>query len=231
MKSRIIAIFILLFCLVFVTSCKQKKEEEIRNEINGYLNSIVLPTSAESNLELIKEINGLEVIWQSNNEQVINNDGTVFASLNDVETVSIDGNTDFYWAYQYYNYLTDTFNQKIEGGGANWYVASKQTIGYYMDPRNFLNDESVFMFESLKFDEKSHTISGVEAILKGSFMENKSIVNSDGEEVLCTKELVKYQDAETKIKLKNYAKISKRCCFKSTQKENLKPYQRVLGKR
>lgn len=98
MKSRIIAIFILLFCLVFVTSCKQKKEEEIRNEINGYLNSIVLPTSAESKIELIKEINGLEVIWQSNNEQVINNDGTVFASLNDVEvnlvaTISKEGIT------------------------------------------------------------------------------------------------------------------------------------------
>ena len=36
----------------------------------------------------------------------------------------------------------------FEGG---WYAASKQTIKFYLDPRNFLNDERVFMFEELAY--------------------------------------------------------------------------------
>lgn len=79
-----------------------------------------------------------------------------------------------------YNWRTDKF---IAQDAGRWYQANEQTIAYYMDPRNFMNDESVFMFESLEFDEKSHIISGVEAILKGSFMADKTITNFDGEEV------------------------------------------------
>ena len=47
--------------------------------------------------------------------------------------------------------------------------------GIQTTSHSFLNDENIFMFESLKFNEESHTISGVDAILKGSFMENKKI--------------------------------------------------------
>lgn len=79
-----------------------------------------------------------------------------------------------------YNWRTDKF---IAQDAGRWYQANEQTIAYYMDPRNFMNDESVFMFESLEFDEKSHIISGIEAILKGSFMADKTIMNFDGEEV------------------------------------------------
>ena len=79
-----------------------------------------------------------------------------------------------------YNWRTDSF---IALDAGRWYQANEQTLSHYLDPRNFLNDESIFMFESLKFNEESHTISGVDAILKGSFMENKKIVNLNGEDV------------------------------------------------
>lgn len=79
-----------------------------------------------------------------------------------------------------YNWRTDKF---IAQDAGRWYQANTQTIEYYMDPRNFMNDESIFMFESLKYDEKAHTIEGVESILKGSFMADKTIVNLSGEEV------------------------------------------------
>lgn len=79
-----------------------------------------------------------------------------------------------------YNWRTDSF---ISQDAGRWYQANTETIAYYMDPRNFMNDESIFMFESLEYDEKSHTLQGVEAILKGSFMEGKTILNFDGQEV------------------------------------------------
>ena len=69
-----------------------------------------------------------------------------------------------------YNYLTDVFNHDYRGGGSNWYAASKQVIAYYMDPRNFLNDKQVFMFETLSYNSTYHTTSGVEAMLSGTFM-------------------------------------------------------------
>ncbi len=79
-----------------------------------------------------------------------------------------------------YNWETDKF---IAQDAGRWYQANEQTIAYYMDPRNFLNDENVFMFESLEYNENAHTVSGVESILKGSFMAGKSIVNTEGQTV------------------------------------------------
>lgn len=71
-----------------------------------------------------------------------------------------------------YNYLTNVFSNKFTGGGTNWYAASMNTIAYYVDPRNFLDDRHVFMFESLSYNDKYHTKSGIELMLKGTFMEN-----------------------------------------------------------
>ena len=69
-----------------------------------------------------------------------------------------------------YNISTNTFRNNYPGGGAPWYVPNADTIAYYIDPRNFLNEVRVFMFESLKYDSSYYSIDGIETILKGSFM-------------------------------------------------------------
>lgn len=72
------------------------------------------------------------------------------------------------WAY---NYLTDIFRSNYEGGGINrWYAPNKKTIEYYLDPRNFLNERQIFMFETLSYNSVYHTKEGIEAMLKGTFM-------------------------------------------------------------
>ena len=50
-----------------------------------------------------------------------------------------------------------------------WYAPSKQTLSYYLDARNFLDDNSIFMFEQLSYDS-SQTEEIVQTILDGSFM-------------------------------------------------------------
>jgi len=70
-----------------------------------------------------------------------------------------------------YDYLTNKFSTAFRGGGVNWYAASSATIAYYVDPRNFLDERYVFMFENLGYNELYHTKSGVELMLKGTFME------------------------------------------------------------
>ena len=69
-----------------------------------------------------------------------------------------------------YNYLTNVFYNNFTGGGKYWYAASEKTIAYYMDPRNFLNSQRIFMFEALSYNENYHTNAGVELMLKGTFM-------------------------------------------------------------
>ena len=69
-----------------------------------------------------------------------------------------------------YNYLTDTFYNNFAGGGSNWYAANKATISYYMDPRNFLNEKQIFMFETLSYNQNFHTREGIAAMLKNTFM-------------------------------------------------------------
>lgn len=73
------------------------------------------------------------------------------------------------WAY---NYLTDVFRNNYDGGGTNWFAPSYNTVAYYLDPRNFLNEKQIFMFETLGYNSTYHTKEGVEKLLKNTFMEN-----------------------------------------------------------
>ncbi len=64
------------------------------------------------------------------------------------------------------------------------YSASEAAVKYYMDPRNWFSESSIFQFESSKYNSK-HTISGVESVLSSTFMHKAYItyVNSSGKTV------------------------------------------------
>ncbi len=62
----------------------------------------------------------------------------------------------------YYNWETDKF-KVMEG--STWYQANVQTIEYYMDPRNFLNESGIFMFEKLTYNPSFHTSDVVKNII------------------------------------------------------------------
>lgn len=79
-----------------------------------------------------------------------------------------------------YDWTTDTYIP-LESG--KWYQASPALIEYYMDPRNFLNEQDVFQFEKLSFDPSLQTLSGAQSMLKGSFMETPIIKNFNGQDV------------------------------------------------
>lgn len=66
--------------------------------------------------------------------------------------------------------------------GSNWYCASEKTVSYYLDPRNFLSTDNVFQFENLSYVDGLYTEDGVEEILKGTFMYNKSMSEYYGNE-------------------------------------------------
>ncbi len=78
-----------------------------------------------------------------------------------------------------YNYQTNKFANNYPGGGENWYAANSETIAYYLDPRNFLTQTRVFMFENLSYNPTIHTEAGVNAILAGSFMAKEKVDGGD----------------------------------------------------
>ncbi|MDD2505061.1 MAG: dockerin type I domain-containing protein [Bacilli bacterium] len=64
--------------------------------------------------------------------------------------------------------------QKYDNG--SWYAASRQTIGYYLDPRNFFNEGHIFMFETLQYNKSAHDKArpAVQEVLRATFMDPKT---------------------------------------------------------
>ena len=79
------------------------------------------------------------------------------------------------------DYNTST-GKYIAKDGGSWVTASSNCIAYFVDPRNFLNEKNIYMFEQLSYDAKNQTQDGVEAILQGSFMykTNMAFINTSG---------------------------------------------------
>ncbi|MCQ2538254.1 MAG: SH3 domain-containing protein [Lachnospiraceae bacterium] len=70
-----------------------------------------------------------------------------------------------------YNWSTDQF---IVYDGSTWVTASTDALGYFIDPRNWLNDTNIFMFESLTYKPEYQDEEGVEALLVNTPFHNKS---------------------------------------------------------
>ncbi len=87
-----------------------------------------------------------------------------------------------------YDWATDA--HKIFDG-ISWVAASKEAVSYYMDPRNFLNEKNIFMFESLSYEPDYQNSEGVAAILAGTPFAGASYTYTDDTGVQVTKS---YQD-------------------------------------
>lgn len=70
-----------------------------------------------------------------------------------------------------YDFYTNTWHPEDTGV---WVDAHPDYISYCMDPRNFLNAANIFMFESSTLSD-SHTVEGVETLLKGTWMETEQV--------------------------------------------------------
>ena len=75
----------------------------------------------------------------------------------------------------------DAAGNLIGRDGADWVQASSNIIQYYLDPRNFLSDPYIFMFESQSYDAENHTIEGVENIIGNTFMKAANTFEADGQ--------------------------------------------------
>lgn len=59
--------------------------------------------------------------------------------------------------------------------GTSWYAPARDAVKYYMDPRNFLTEKGIFMFQSLAYNSSED--SSVQELLNGTFMEGSFTEN------------------------------------------------------
>ena len=56
-----------------------------------------------------------------------------------------------------------------DGGG--WMAARNEVVQYFLDPRNYFDQQHIFAFEMLSFDSTAQTVDGVRNVVAGSFMD------------------------------------------------------------
>ncbi len=68
---------------------------------------------------------------------------------------------------KWYDWTTGKYAQNPSG----WTGASREVIAYYMDPRNFLNSQDVYMFMQLSFDSSLQNKDNLKKMIKGTFLD------------------------------------------------------------
>lgn len=77
-----------------------------------------------------------------------------------------------------YSWTKNTWTEYEPG----WVSAHTDYIAYLMDPRNFLDQTNVFQFQSLAYSPHE-TLSGVQSIIKGTFLEGTKKYTNNGESI------------------------------------------------
>ena len=76
-----------------------------------------------------------------------------------------------------YNSKTGKWIKKFDGG--RWYQATDAVIAYYLDPRNFLNKDSIFQFMSHNYNSKYQNGTTIKSIVSRNpacFMNNNTYI-------------------------------------------------------
>lgn len=78
-----------------------------------------------------------------------------------------------------YNWDTGTWTEFDTGG---WVAASREIVAYYMDPRNFLTQNSIFQFLLQSYDAQVQSVAGVERLVDGTFLD-ATVTDTDGKRI------------------------------------------------
>ena len=90
-------------------------------------------------------------------------------------------------------WLCEECGTKVYDSGG-WMCASEKAVAHLMDVRNYLTEKYIFQFEELSYNPETYTIDGIEKVLNGTFMYQKSIReyynNSEFEDITFSKAIM-----------------------------------------
>lgn len=73
-------------------------------------------------------------------------------------------------------YTVAEYKRESAYGDRTWWYPTESTLRYYMDPRNSLTEDSIFMFEQLTYNASYHTEAAIDLMVQGSFMDSANKV-------------------------------------------------------
>ncbi len=107
------------------------------------------------------------------NTIAINKDYDIIQMLLLSKSYGNGSTTGYYQSDGTYIYKVIDGNQATQSGHVD---ATPLAVSYFMDPRNFLLDDmSILQFEELLYDPSVHTLTAVQHILSGTFMNGNTI--------------------------------------------------------
>lgn len=133
----------------------------------------------ESYLPYLRELHNLHPTWSFESYQTGLDWETVIKKQSKVGRNLVPSSKGVAWkstAKGAYNWTKDTFTIF---DGKTWVSASKKAIRYYMDPRNFLNEEGIYQFELLSYHSACQKKAGVATILNNTPMADKEYTYTD----------------------------------------------------
>lgn len=129
----------------------------------------------ESYKEGLRKLHTLHPEWNFVAYQTGIEWSTVVAKESKIGLNLIDGTNLAYRSVDPKCYDAET-GKFIPYDGKNWYCANSETIAYYLDPRNFLNEKRVFMFLDLGYKE-DETEKVVQKVLASTFMKGTESIS------------------------------------------------------
>lgn len=166
-NALVISMIMLLVCMAIPVSFAIKGSA--LTEYENYLSSQGFPESYWPNLEALHD-QYPQWIFKAQNvglnwDDVVSAESSVGKNL--VSKYSLDSWKSFeYGAYDFSNKDWVSFDS------GSWVSASREIITYYLDPRNFINSSTIFMFLNQSYDSSTQTIDGVHKIVSGTFMDS-----------------------------------------------------------
>ena len=104
------------------------------------------------------------------------------------ETVAVHGRNLIYYTNGG-SWVCSTCGDRLYDSG-RWKCASESAVAYYMDPRNWINENNIFQFENLAYNEETQNVEGVKKILSSvpwANSEKITYVATDGKKVTLEK--------------------------------------------
>ena len=152
----------------FITNVQDKIEYKEDADFEAYLNAQGFP---ESYKNALRQLHAKYPKWVFVADHLNYTWDTALANQSVTGRSLIGKNEKSSWkSLETNSYNWDTGTWYTFDGGA-WCAASKELVAYYMDPRNFLNETNIWMFEQLSYQSAFQTKENLEKILKGTFME------------------------------------------------------------
>jgi len=122
---------------------------------SSYWESLTALKTAHPNYEFVAQDTNLDWSTAVMEESVL---GTSLVQVTDLSSDKVAYISTAGGSYDYVN------KRYIVQEGSTWYAADSEAVAYYMDPRNFLTETRVFMFEDLIYTGNYITIDAINKI-------------------------------------------------------------------